>query len=276
MTLDRRLDKIDEALSPTQLVLRWLAEAHSYGDLVPYVNSLLAGDPPVAPLDRLAREAVHGARTAMRGKRPEMVDAAVRSALRETVFRYELVLRINVVAHELLDQEELIAALFASQLAMLLGETPDKGVGGDSHLRRLELCRRLTLLRVNELLASREARSSVEARYLGGHSTLFPDVAAAFEAQLRTSQEIAISAWRAAEIDGVDPPPPEDPDTVEVRAGELVADLVEPARSETLDKLGEGRQALDIAAGWVRNKLAYTSGPLTSPSTLASVKERRP
>jgi len=46
----------------------------------------------------------------MRGKRPELVDAAVRSALRETVFRFELILRINVTAHELLDREVLIDA----------------------------------------------------------------------------------------------------------------------------------------------------------------------
>ena len=31
---------------------------------------------------------------------------AVRSALRETVFRFELVMRINVVTHELVDREE--------------------------------------------------------------------------------------------------------------------------------------------------------------------------
>ena len=261
MTLDRRLAEIDEALTPTQLVLRWMAEAHSFGDLEPYVNSLAAQDPPVAPLDRLAREAVHGARTAMRGKRPELVDAAVRSALRETIFRFELVMRINVTTKELLDREELLAALFASQLAMLLGEAPDKEVAGDSHLRRLELCRRLTLLRVDELLASREARSSVEARYLDGHPALFPDVAAAFEKQLRSSQEVAAMAVRAAELDGVEPAPPEDPDRSTVRAGELVADLVEPAKSETLDKLGEGRQAFDIAAGWVRAKLGSTRRP---------------
>jgi hypothetical protein len=47
-----------------------------------------------------------------------------------------------------------------------------------------------------------------------------------------------------------------DPDALNARAGELVADLVEPAKSEALDKCGEGRQALDIAAGWVRTKLA--------------------
>jgi hypothetical protein len=119
-----------------------------------------------------------------------------------------------------------------------------------------ELCRRLTLLQVNELLASREARLSVEARYLDGHAALFPEVAAAFERQLRSSQEIAARTVRAAELDGVEPLPPEDRDASAIRTGQLVADLVEPAKSEALDKLGEGRQAFDIAAAWVRAKMA--------------------
>ena len=38
MTLDRRLCKIDETLTPTQLVLRWMTEAHAFGDLMPYVE----------------------------------------------------------------------------------------------------------------------------------------------------------------------------------------------------------------------------------------------
>jgi hypothetical protein len=254
--LSRRVAKLEESLSPTQLVLRWLAEAHSFGDLEPYVASLLAQDPPVAPLDRLAREAVRGAQTAMRGKRPELVDAAVRSALRETVFRFELVMRINVTTRELLDGEELIAALFASHLAMLLNEPAGQHPGDESHLRRLELCRLELCRRVTELLASQEARSSVEAHYLDGHAGLFPDIATAFEEQLRSSQEIAVMARCAAELDGVEPAEPEGPDALKARAGELVADLVEPTKSETLDKLGEGRQALGIAAGWVRMKLA--------------------
>jgi hypothetical protein len=265
MTLERRLARTEETLSPTQLVLRWLAEAHAFGDIPAYTASVLAQDPPVAPLDRLAREAVHGARTAMRGKRPELVDAAVRSALRETVFRFELVMKINVAARELLDREELIAALFASQLAMLLTEASARQVAGESHQRRLELCRRLTLIRVDELLASQEARGSVEARYLDDHPALFPELAAAFDKQLRTSQEIAAAAVRAAELDGVEPAPPEDPDAVKVRVGALVADLVEPAKVETLDKLGEGRQALEIAARWVRTKLGPAPAPGTPP-----------
>lgn len=66
---------------------------------------------------------------------------------------------------------------------------------------------------------------------------------------------------RAAGLDGVEPAPPDDPDAVKVRAGQLVADLVEPAKCETLDKLGEGRQALDVAAAWVRSKVAAKQPP---------------
>src|ERR1035437_3737249 len=188
MMLSRRVAVIESSLSSTKLVLRWLAGAHACRDVPAYVAALLAKDPPVAPLDRLAREAVHGARTAMRGKRPELAKAAVRSALRETVFRFELVMRINVAAHELLDREILFETIFASQLALLVC---GKRLADDSHLLRLRQCRDLTLLRVNELLATREARSSVEARYLDGHAALFPDVASVFDEQLRRSQELA-------------------------------------------------------------------------------------
>jgi len=261
MTQERRLDKLEDSLSPTQLVLRWLAEAHAFGDIEPYTASLLAQDPPTAPLDRLAREATREARAANRGKRPELVDTAVRSALRETVFRFELVMRIYVTTHELLDREFLIHALFASQLAMLASDERRERLRDDFHLQRLEQCRRLSLFRVDELLASQDARVAVEARYLNGHPALFPDIAAAFESQLRASQEVAATAVRLAELDGLPPATLTDPEALSRRTAELVADLVEPAKSDALEKLGEGRQALGIAAGWVRAKLAASGAP---------------
>jgi len=175
MTLKRRLDAVESALSPTQLVLRWLAEAHAYGDIEPYVASLLSQDPPVAPLDRLAREAVQGTRTAMRGKRPEIVDAAVRSALRETVFRFELVMRIYVMAHELIDREALIDAALSAHVSLLTFEEPRPA----GYAERLGGLRDLIASRASELRAVGEARSIVEERYLDGHGALFPDVAAA-------------------------------------------------------------------------------------------------
>jgi hypothetical protein len=56
----------------------------------------------------------------------------------------------------------------------------------------------------------------------------------------------------------VEPGPPEDQAAFNARAGELVVDLMEPAKAEALDKLGEGHRALDVAAGWVLAKLAST------------------
>ena len=142
-----------------------------------------------------------------------MIEFSYPTGRRETVFRFELAMRINVTTKELLDREELISALFASQLAMLLADEGRRRRPDDSHLSRLELCRRLTAVRVNELLALQEARVSVEAA------------------------------------------PPEEPDAVTLRAGELVADLVEPAKSTALEKLGEGQPAFDIANAWLRAKL---------------------
>jgi hypothetical protein len=254
MTLSRRLAKLETSLSPTQLVLRWLAEAHAYGDVPAYVASLLDQDPPVAPLDRLAREAEHGARAANRGKRSEVADAAVRSALREIVFRFELVMRINVTVHDLLDHEVLLEALFASQLALLLHDDRKERLTDESHLHRLAHCRDLTALRVTELRATREAISRVEVRFLDAHSTLFPEVAGAFDLQVRRSQELADMAADSAEFDGLEQAEPDDADGLESRIAQLIADLVEPAKSTALDKLGEGRPAFDIANAWLRAK----------------------
>jgi hypothetical protein len=82
-------------------------------------------------------------------------------------------------------------------------------------------------------------------------------VAAAWDEQVHSTEKIAAMTVRLAEIDGVPPSVPTDPEALASRTTELVADLVEPARSEALDKLGEGARALGIAAGWVRGKLGH-------------------
>jgi hypothetical protein len=256
MTLKRRLDAVETSLSPTQLVLRWLAEAHALGDIESYVASLLPHDPPVPPPDRLAREAVHGVRTAMRGKRPEVVAAAVRSALRETVFRFELVMRINVATHELLDREGLIDAALSAQVALAAcGQDRDP-----KSAERLVKLRDLVLYRAGELSAAQEARTLVERRYLDGNAALFPQVAAPWVQQVRSTQSIVDMAERFAAFEGAPAIHPPGPELSSRRTAELVADLVEPAKAEALDKLGEGRQSLNIAASWVRSKLTPRAG----------------
>jgi len=106
--IERRLAKVEASLSPTQRVLAWLDEVHSFGTLSASVDSLLDQEPDAFPINRLAREAGGATRTTLWGKPAAVVDAAVRKALRSTIFRFDLVMRINVVAHEMIDREELL------------------------------------------------------------------------------------------------------------------------------------------------------------------------
>ena len=266
MTLTRRITVIETSLSPTQLVLRWLDEAQALGDLESYVRSQLAEPSAEGPLDRLAREAATGARASLRGKRPEVVDAAISSALRETVFRFDLVLRILVTTHDLLDREGLIEAVLSAHLALLTTEGRAERRRDASYLERFATLRGLLLLRVAELRAAQEARSVVEERYLAGHTALFPDAVKAWEAQLRNTETLAAVACRLAEFDGVPPAEPPDPDAASARVTEIVADLVEPAKATALEKLGDGEQSLAIATAWLRPKLA----PVTAVTDLAT------
>jgi len=124
-----------------------------------------------------------------------------------------------------------------------------------TYRERFAIWRDLLLLRVDELRATQEARAIVEGRYLDSRAALFPDEAKAWEDQIRSTEMLAAMACRLAELDGVPSPGPSDPDTLTTRATELVTDLVEPAKSTTLEKLGEGNQALRIATAWLRPKL---------------------
>ena len=190
----------------------------------------------------------------MRGKWPEVVDQAVRSALRETVFRFDLVMRILVTTHELVEREVLVDAALSAHVALLTSEGRAARRRDATYPERFARLRGLLLFRVGELRAAQEARALVEAHYLAGDTALFPDAVEAWDEQLRSTEALADLAVRLAELDGVPPAEPADPDAASARVTELIADLIEPAKSTALEKLDEGRQALTIAIGWLRAK----------------------
>ena len=202
------------------------------------------------------------ARASLRGKRPDVVDAAISSALRETVLRFDLVMRILVTTHDLLEREGLIDAALSAHLALLRSEDRAARRRDATYMEQFATRRDLLTFRVSELQAAQEARANVEGRYLAGDTALFPDAVKAWDEQLRNTGTLADVACRLAELDGVPPTVSADSDTVATRAAELVADLVEPAKVTALEKLGEGFQAQGIATEWLRPKLEPV-GPST-------------
>jgi hypothetical protein len=261
VTLARRLEKLEASLTPTQLVLRWLGEAHAHGSLVAYVTSILDDPPEAFPLNRLAREAAAAARAGPGRRVREQTDAAVRTALQQTVFRFELAVRINVFTHELLDREALVQAVITGHLALLASEPAKPRVAEPFHRERVGVARDLALRRVIELHAAQEARLLAEARYLDGHSALFPDGLQAWDTQVHETERLAVMADRLAELDGLGPIDLDDEAAVGARVPEILADLVEPAKATAFEKLGEGERAIRIATGWLRGQVAPVGPP---------------
>jgi hypothetical protein len=260
VTLARRVEKLEMALTPTQLVLRWLAEAHAHGSLEAYVSASLDNPPEAFPLNRLAREAVARVRSGARSRVREQTDAAVRTALEQTVFRFELILRINVTTHERIDREGLIQAVLYAHGALLASETAEQWGDGAAHRERLASTAALAARRAVELHAAQEARTMAEARYLEGHPALFPDATRAWDEQVHESKRLGVMADRLAELDGAARPAFDFQEAVGARVPALLADLVEPAKATALEKLGEGERAIQIATSWLRAKAAPPIG----------------
>jgi len=254
VTVASRLARVEASLSPTELVVRWLAEAHAYDDLGSYSAALLDADPSTLPMDRLARETKASATERSGGRPRAEAERAVRAAIIAAVFRVQLVLRINVIAEAFVECEVLVQAALSAYLALTVEGTASPA--RDRALPRVVRCRDLLLGRVTELHAMETARDRVEARFLDGAPALWPAGQRAWDEQRTQSETMAVIALRLAELDGYDPPPPDDGAAVDARVAQLVADHVEPARSTAYNELGDGRRAVAVATRWLRPQLA--------------------
>lgn len=250
MTASRRLSKLESSLTPTQLVVRWLDDAHAHGSFVDYGRALLDVEPDDLPINRLAREARRSALSALTSHRRDEEAKAVAKALRETLFRFFLVLRINVTTHEQMEKEIYIEAATASMVALLVEQDRDV----DDYDHRLGHACLVMMTRVADLEALAAARRLAAERYLDGREALFPAEVATWDDQLNGARERAGMALRLAELDGVAVDEP-DRTWAEDRVDARLADLVEPARATALEKVGEGERGLAIVTGWLRTKL---------------------
>jgi hypothetical protein len=182
MTAERRLAKLEGALSPKAATLLWLAEAQQFGSLPAYVNWLIDQPISVAPLERVPTQARAGVLEALRGQPREAVQEATHQAVRDAVFLVELVLKLNLAAEETIRIEGLrYAALFWEMRA--ISAEAQLETGGPSRGTRAGRDARWTAWRVaaasliGDLHAAEEARARLERRYLDSVSTLFPDLA---------------------------------------------------------------------------------------------------
>jgi hypothetical protein len=256
VTAERRLARVEASLSPTELVLRWLDEAHGHDSFVAYSRAIYALGPGALPLDRLVREARSCAEASARGGPREKRDESIRSATRRAVFLFHLVMQTIVLAEAALDREGLMCTALSAHLGLVMA---DDGKAGHSvfpsRAEGLSALRGGVVARASELRALETARARVEARYLGGHPALFPATARSWTEQRERTETLAEITVCLAELEGLPSLPPDDPEVFEAQVSELTADHVEPARVKALDEMGEGRRAVSIAMAWLEPKL---------------------
>jgi hypothetical protein len=123
MTAERRLAKLEGALSPKAATLLWLEEAQQFRSLPAYVAWLIDQPISASPLERVPAQARTAVVEAMRGQPREAVREAAHGAVRDGLFLVELVLRLNSVAEETIRMEGPRYAIFFWEMRALSAET---------------------------------------------------------------------------------------------------------------------------------------------------------
>ena len=123
----RRVDKLEESLPPKQAVLHWLAEAHGFGSLPAYADSLIDQPEAAQPFIAIPAKVQRAASVSMRRDRSGLLKEVGREARGDTVFLMRLVIGLNVHVEETLRIERLrqAALMWWSRALDARSEPPD-------------------------------------------------------------------------------------------------------------------------------------------------------
>ena len=95
MTQEKRLDKVEKSLTSKQAVALWLQEIQPYQNAFEYVQFLRGQPESAAPITRLTEQIDNTVRDTMRGRPKQVVEPAVRAAVKDVVFLVKLHLQAN-------------------------------------------------------------------------------------------------------------------------------------------------------------------------------------
>jgi hypothetical protein len=174
MTTKRRLDQVDEALMPREVVLQWLVEAQTYPTFGAYVGFLLDQPKSSYPSVRLPLRVAESMQDALRGHSPEYRARQAAMPMLATAFLVLLVGVINTAVEETLRIEGLrsLALTWWHRSLRLEDRADDEatGSGGYADWRQAVAVHRREVGRVEA------ARRAADERHYGGRSCLFPEL----------------------------------------------------------------------------------------------------
>jgi hypothetical protein len=247
----KRIDKVEESLTPRQAVLLWLEKATQGGSMRAYVLSLKGGPQSAFPLYRLPDQIDRSIRSAMTGHSRTAVEAATAKAVRDVAFLYYLLVQIN--GRELADRRA-----NCLQLMLVIERLRTFILGDPLNGERQDQWREFVANLSERLYAFEGAAERIAAQYFGRRSPLFPDTAdsvRSLHAQFMGMIELYNDRL---EDDDLRPKPgrkrslPAPIDVEALRrhsadaATALVHELVTAAKVEALIMIGERKQAFAL------------------------------
>lgn len=236
----RRLDKLEGSLSPKEAVKHWLGEAHAYGSLPAYAESLIDQPESKQPFVSLPRRVADAVWTSMRREPRAAVEKASREAVADTVFLVGLVLGLNAHLEQVLRVESLRHASLYWWSRALDPERRGKTERPPAWLASAAML-------VVTVMGSEAALRAAETRYLDGHDCLFPDLGAEWHELLAAADALTADTPDVADT------------SAREQAAEGVRQVVHMARADGLDASGRLRAADDVAARVAR--LMVDAGP---------------
>jgi hypothetical protein len=262
-TSKRRLDQLEGALSPTEVVLRWMHEAHQYPTVPAYMDALRDASDTQYPMMHLPQHVEQAVRAAMKGAKPEVITRAVRQAVREVVFLFSLQLQVNTR----LWADWRAMCLHLAYVACKLGGLCHEEDPTDADLAE---AREHAEQAIGELLQWNIAIKKIADRYYAGGSPLFPGYAAQLAESIATGEQIIAlfndhlvglrwlrTKWAKGKT-RKSPPlavAPIDLDALKqaiTPAGvDLARHIVVMAQAEAAEFLGETRQALQLVRAYL-------------------------
>jgi hypothetical protein len=174
----KRLEKVEAGLSPREVFLVWMQEAHQHGSLGRFVDSLKDAPDEAYPLWRLPDQVERAVRAALKGGKEAEVRPTVRRAVTEVVFYLKLHSELNT---RLMNGWRAMFLQFAyalSELRHLIGTK-------DPTDEDVEKAGRLLIEASVEFRLWDEVARWAAERYFRGCSPLFP----ALQEQLREALE---------------------------------------------------------------------------------------
>lgn len=178
MTTRTRLNKARTQLSPKQIVLLTLKEAHAAGSAWAYAKKAIRMGRE-KDICALVEAAVTGTQvkkwSSSPGEYSENMTNTIREAQREGMFLWGLAMRCN---ESLLEAKEAIDLrwMLWNMSMLLLGEWGERASGEDSPPLTLDRVMSEVRLLRTDLVAHAKAIATIEKTYFGGQGVIFPDM----------------------------------------------------------------------------------------------------